>query len=116
MEDADYLVEVDCSKALLVGWIDRLQEALLFRVAFADPKRPAHSFVPALAVGLLELGNQLFYFFDGDCIFFLTCILIEQRVVHDKFVQFRLFVALPPSNAIDSEVVLTYWAELLVIL
>lgn len=72
--------------------------------------------MPALAVGLLELSNQLFYFFYGDCVFFFTCILIEQRVVHDKLVQFRLFVALPPSNAIDSEVVLTYWAELLVIL
>lgn len=106
MEDADYLVEVDCGETLLVGWVDRLKEALLFRVAFADPEGPAHSFVPALAVGLLELSYQLFYFFDGDCVFFLTCILIEQRVVHDKFVQFRLFVALPPSDAIDSEVVL----------
>lgn len=106
MEDANYLVEVDCGETLLVGWVDRLQEALLFRVAFADSKGSTHSFVPALAVGLLELSYQLFHFFYGDCVFFLTFILIEQRVVHDKFVQFRLFVVLPASDAIDSEVVL----------
>ena len=86
MEDADYLVEVDCGEAFLVGWVYRLQEALLFGVAFADPEGLAHCFVSALAIGLLELSDQLFYFFSGDCIFFLACILIEQGVVHDKLV------------------------------
>lgn len=56
MEDADYLVEVDSGEALLVGWVDRLEEALLFWVTFADPEGSAHSLVPALAVGLLELS------------------------------------------------------------
>ena len=50
MEDAYDLVEVDCGEALLVGRVYRLQEALLFGVAFADPEGPAHSFVPALAI------------------------------------------------------------------
>lgn len=53
MEDAYDLIEIDCSKALLVGGVYCLQETLLFGVAFADPNVAAHSFMPALAIRLL---------------------------------------------------------------
>lgn len=115
MEDADYLVEVDCSKAFLVGWVDRLQEALLFWVTFADSEGSTHSYMSAFAARFLQLTHKLLCFFDGAAVIFLTAVL-EQRVIHDELVQFCFSVTFPPSDAINREVVLRNGTEFLFVL
>lgn len=70
--------------------------------------------MPALVIRFLQFIHLLICLFDGAGIILLAAILVEQRVVHNEFVQLGLSIIFPSSDAIDGEMIFGDGAELFI--